>query len=70
MKILLYMMLGLQWLWFVNTTGQVGIALPAGLITGLMFTRHERFQIDRKIEYAVLLVASLVGLLLEAGVYL
>jgi hypothetical protein len=69
LKILLYMILGLQWVWLIDEQARVWLTLPIGLGLGLLFTRHERFRIDRKIEYAVLLVAALVGFLLEAGVY-
>lgn len=70
LKILLYLILGLQWIWLTNEFGNVQVSLPIGLSIGILFTRHEHFQIDRKIEYAVLLVAALVGFLLEAGIYL
>lgn len=69
LKILLYMTLGLQWVWLTDGLGHVQLALPLGLGAGILFARHEHFMIDRKIEYAVLLVAALVGFLLEAGVY-
>jgi hypothetical protein len=36
--------------------------LPIGLILGIIFSAHDHFRIDRKIEYAVLLVAALLGL--------
>ena len=69
LKILLYMILGLQWVWLTNDFGNVKVSLPIGLRLGVLFTRHEHFKIDRKIEYAILLVAALVGFLLEAGIY-
>lgn len=37
------------------------LMLPVGFIAGIMFARHEHFQIDRKIEYAVLLVAMVLS---------
>ncbi|MGF7229310.1 MAG: hypothetical protein ACQR33_05000 [Candidatus Saccharibacteria bacterium] len=47
----------------------VNLPLPVGLAIGLFFTSHEHFQIDRKIEYAVLLVAMLVGYFAPFGLY-
>lgn len=57
LKILLYFILGTIW---VKIAGRP--LVPLGLILGLLFSAHEHFQIDRKIEYAVLLVATLLGL--------
>ena len=57
LKILLYYILGLIW---VKVDGRP--LIPLGLIIGLVFSTHEHFQIDRKVEYAVLLIATLIGL--------
>jgi hypothetical protein len=63
LKLLLYFMVGLVWI-KVN-----GIPLlPIGLLAGLLFSTHEHFQIDRKIEYAVLLISTLLGL--STGVFI
>lgn len=57
LKILLYFTLGTIWLkWNCKTV------LPIGLIAGLLFAQHEHFRIDRKMEYAILLIASILGL--------
>lgn len=70
LKIVLYMIVGSQWvrLTDVDTTRQ--IPLPAGLMLGLLFVMHDHFKIDRKIEYAVLLIACLVGFWAQVGVYI
>lgn len=69
LKLVLYLMLGTLWLKIThNETLQIPI--PVGLIAGLVFTSHEHFQIDRKIEYAVLLVAMLVGFWIPFGIYI
>jgi hypothetical protein len=60
LKLVLYLLVGSLWL-KVTTAAGTHIPLPIGFIIGLLFTTHEHFQIDRKIEYAVLLVAMLVG---------
>lgn len=57
LKILLYFMVGLIWL-KVNGLPVV----PLGLIAGLLLSTHEHFQIDRKVEYAVLLIATILGM--------
>ncbi len=56
LKILLYFILGTIWVRHNGTT-----IFPVGLLAGILFTTHDHFRIDRKIEYAVLLVASLLA---------
>ncbi|MBW3538407.1 hypothetical protein KY386_02855 [Candidatus Parcubacteria bacterium] len=56
LKILLYLILGLLWL---RRDGKT--IIPIGLLLGLLFAHHDHFQIDRKIEYAILLVAALLA---------
>lgn len=67
LKLVLYLILGSQWLYVVNTTGSWQIPLPLGLVIGLMFASHDHFRIDRKVEYAVLLVAAFVGYWAQVG---
>ena len=57
LKILIYFVLGMIW---VKVNGYV--ILPAGLILGVIIAQHEHFAIDRKVEYAVLIVAAILGL--------
>jgi hypothetical protein len=57
LKILLYFVIGTIW---VKYDGYV--VFPLGLAVGLLFTRSDHFVIDRKIEYAVLIIAALMGL--------
>ena len=64
LKILIYFVLGTIW---VKVNGYV--VLPAGLLLGVLIAQHDHFVIDRKIEYAVLIVASVLGLA-GWGVYL
>lgn len=58
LKILLYFILGTIW---IKREGQA--ILPIGLILGLLFASHDHFRIDRKIEYALLLLAAVLGLM-------
>ena len=66
LKIVLYLVLGSQWLKIVTKSG-VQIPIPVGAIIGIMFAAHDHFAIDRKIEYAVLLVAMFIGFWVPLG---
>ncbi|HET8670444.1 MAG TPA: hypothetical protein VFM05_07405 [Candidatus Saccharimonadales bacterium] len=68
-KMVLYLLLGSVWIKASNGT-TVDISIPVGLLIGLLFTLHEHFQIDRKIEYAILLVAMLFGYFAPYGLYI
>lgn len=69
LKLLLYVLLGSMWLKLSNGES-ISIGLPIGFIVGLIFSSHEHFQIDRKIEYAALLVAMLFGYFAPYGLYI
>lgn len=69
LKLVLYMIIGSQWLRFTDGDGVTLLPLPLGLLIGLIFARHDHFQIDRKIEFAVLLVAMLVGFWTQVGIF-
>ena len=57
LKILLYFILGTIW---IKKDGQP--LIPIGLIIGVLFASRDHFRIDRKIEYALLLLAAVLGL--------
>ena len=65
LKILLYLVLGTIW---IKHDGR--LIIPLGLLVGLLFTSKDHFKIDRKIEYALLLVAAILGLSTQYGIYL
>lgn len=67
LKMVLYLIVGS--LWVKVSKGDMQIPVPVGFLIGLLFTAHERFKIDRKIEYAVLLIAALVGFWAPIGLY-
>lgn len=69
LKLVLYLIVGAQWVRFQNTAGTSEIPIPIGLLIGLLFVSHDHFKIDRKIELAVLLVAMFVGFWTQVGVY-
>lgn len=70
LKIVLFFILGTFWVRLVNVN--VGpfehLSLPIGLLIGLAFASHEHFQIDRKIEFAVLLAATFISFYLPVGI--
>lgn len=69
LKLVLYLVVGAQWVRFENPAGTTQIPIPIGLLIGLLFAAHDHFKIDRKIEYAVLFVAMFVGFWTQVGVY-
>ena len=70
LKIVLYVIIGSQWIYLTNSTASTQIPVPLGLILGLWFAAHEHFQIDRKIEYALILIASVIGFWAQTGFYI
>ena len=69
LKLVLYLVIGSQWLKIVTRSG-VQIPIPVGAIVGILFASHDHFRIDRKIEYAVLLVAMFIGFWVPLGAVL
>lgn len=71
LKLLLFIAAGSIWLRLdVLGRGQPAIPLPVGLLIGLLFASHEKFQIDRKIEYFALIGAALISFFLPFGLVL
>ena len=69
LKLVLYLILGSLWI-KVTKTGHLQVPIPVGLIVGIFFSAHEHFRIDRKIEYAMLLIAMMVGYWAPFGLYI
>ena len=67
LKLVIYMVLGSFWVRLSLESG-VEIPIPLGALFGLIYASHDHFAIDRKIEYAVLLVAMFVGFWLPIGI--
>jgi len=67
LKIVMYMIIGSVWLYFDGSSA-LWRAVPVGLVVGLLFVQHDHFAIDRKIEYAVLLVSAVLSYALPVGV--
>ena len=71
LKLVLYVVLGSLWLKFADPImlGDLVInALPVGLVIGLIFASHDHFQVDRKIEYAVLIIVTVLSYFAPSGI--
>lgn len=71
LKLVLYVIAGSFWLKLSSPLVLAGFsfnALPIGFFVGLLFASHDHFQIDRKVEYAVLVVVAIVSYFLPAGI--
>jgi hypothetical protein len=71
LKLVLYIIMGTLWIKFTQPIEFLGLiinGLPIGLFVGLFFASHDHFQIDRKIEYAILIVMTIVTYFLPAGI--
>ena len=67
LKLVLYVIVGSLWL-FVKTKSGDQLPIPVGVLIGSFYAMHDHFSIDRKIEYAVLLTAMLIGYFAQVGV--
>lgn len=70
LKLLLFVFLGSLWLRVAINGTDWFVPLPVGFLIGLLLVSHEHFQIDRKIEYAVLVCAMLISFFLPFGLLL
>lgn len=71
LKLVLYVILGSVWLKFATPLiiGDIVLnGLPIGLVLGLIFASHDHFQVDRKIEYAVLLIVTILSYFAPSGI--
>ncbi len=66
-KLALYVVAGSMWLKI--SSGHSIIPIPVGLIAGMYLASKEHFRTDRKIDYAVLLIAALFGFWAPFGLY-
>ena len=68
LKLVLYLVFGSLWV-KITKGNELQVPLPVGLIIGLAFAIHEHFQLDRKIEYAILLLSAFIGFWLPFGIF-
>lgn len=73
LKLVIYVILGTFWIKFSDPV-HLGLLLlngvPLGLLIGMIVASHDHFQVDRKLEYAVLLLMTIVSYFLPAGILL
>lgn len=70
-KILLYFIFGTLWLRLDGLSlagGEITAGIPVGLLLGMIFAHHDHFQIDRKIEYVVLIISTIISFYLPVGI--
>lgn len=71
LKIVLYIVMASFWVKFPEPF-QLGAftvyGVPLGLMIGLLFATHDHFQIDRKIEYALLIIVTIITFYIPAGI--
>ena len=73
LKLVLYVVLGALWLNFrvPLELGPFALhGLPLGLCLGLLLASHDHFAIDRKIEYAILVLMTIITMFFPAGIVL
>lgn len=69
-KCVLFLILGSQWLYIVQGEYRTLFPIPIGAIIGIAFIIKDRQQVDRKIEYALLLAAMFICFWLPLGMTL
>ena len=72
LKLVVFVLLGTLWLKFAQPVTWLGIpltAIPLGLLAGLILVnRFEKYQSDRKIWYAILIVVTIICYFVPAGI--
>lgn len=72
LKLVVFVLLGTLWVKFQQPVTWLGVpfnGVPVGLLVGLILVnRFEKYQSDRKIWYAILLVVAIICYFVPAGV--
>lgn len=72
LKLVVFVLLGTFWLKFGQPIVWLGLpvnGIPVGLLVGLLLvSRFEKYQADRKIWYAILLVVGIISYFVPAGI--
>jgi hypothetical protein len=69
LKLVMYLIIASQWLKIATHSG-VQIPIPVGAVVAILFAMHDHFSIDRKVEYAIILVAMFIGFWVPLGLQL
>ena len=74
LKLVVFTLLGTLWIKFAQPVAWLGVPLrgiPVGLFAGLLLvSKFEKYQSDRKIWYAILLVITIICYFVPAGIVL
>jgi hypothetical protein len=72
LKLVVFVLLGTFWLKFQQPVIWLGVpfsGIPAGLLVGiLLVNKFEKYQSDRKIWYAILIVVAILCYFVPAGI--
>ena len=72
LKLVVFVLLGTLWLKFAQPVTWLGLPVggfPIGLLVGLaLVSKFEKYQADRKIWYAILLVVTIICYFVPAGI--
>ena len=72
LKLVVFTLLGTLWVKFAQPVTWLGLpltAIPIGFLVGLILVnRFEKYQSDRKIWYAILLIVTIISYFVPAGI--
>lgn len=72
LKLVVFVLLGTLWLKFSHPVTWLNIpfsGIPIGLLVGLLLvSRFEKYQFDRKIWYAILIIVTIICYFVPAGI--
>ena len=68
LKLVMFLIISSLWVRIENSSGSM-LPIPVGAIVALIFASHDHFRIDRKIEFALILVGMFVAFWLPIGVF-
>lgn len=69
LKLVLYLILSSLWLRVELRSGWT-LPFPLGALIALFYAMHDHFQIDRKIELALILVGMFISFWLPIGIFI
>ena len=69
MKLVLFLIISSLWLRIEFSDGTL-LPLPLGAAIAVLYAMHDHFQIDRKIELALILVGMFISFWLPIGIFI
>ena len=71
LKVLFYVLIGTFWIRISqNGIENTSFSIPVGMMIGVFFAHHDHFKIDRKIEFVILIIATILSYYLPIGLVL